>query len=138
MSQADGMTYAPKGKPQPVCKPGQFVFAAIALDHGHIHGMCNGLTEAGATLKWVYDPDPAKVAAFVKAFPQVTPARSEAEVLDDPQVKLVAAAAVPNVRCDLGLGAMDAGKDYFTDKTPMTTLAQLDAARVVIGVLSVK
>lgn len=59
MSNANGMTYAPKGKPAPVVKSGEFVFAASALDHGHIHGMCNGLTEAGAgTLKWVYDPRP--------------------------------------------------------------------------------
>lgn len=47
MSNANGMTYAPKGKPAPVVKSGEFVFAASALDHGHIHGMCNGLTEAG-------------------------------------------------------------------------------------------
>ncbi|MCR4727538.1 MAG: gfo/Idh/MocA family oxidoreductase, partial [Lachnospiraceae bacterium] len=51
----DGMNYAPKGKPAPVVKPGEFCIAAIALDHGHIYGMCNGLIEAGATLKWVYD-----------------------------------------------------------------------------------
>ena len=36
---ADGMNYAPKGKPTPVVKPGEFVFAAVALDHGHIYGM---------------------------------------------------------------------------------------------------
>ena len=53
----DGMNYAPKGKPVPVVKPGEFAIAAVALDHGHIYGMCNGLTEAGAYIKWVYDPD---------------------------------------------------------------------------------
>ena len=61
MQSSDGMHYAPKGKPAPVVKPGEFVFAAVGLDHGHIGGMCNGLMEAGATLKWIYDPDPAKV-----------------------------------------------------------------------------
>ena len=61
MQNSDGMHYAPKGKPAPVVKPGEFVFAAVGLDHGHIGGMCNGLMEAGATLKWIYDPDPAKV-----------------------------------------------------------------------------
>ncbi len=85
----DGMTYAPKGKPQPVVGPGEFVFAATALEHGHIYGMCNGLTEAGATLKWVYDADPAKVEAFRARFPQVQVARSEAEILSDPAVRLV-------------------------------------------------
>ena len=48
----------------PVVKEGEFQIAAAALDHGHIYGMCNGLIEAGATLKWVYDPDPKKVAAI--------------------------------------------------------------------------
>ena len=49
MQKSDGMNYAPKGIPKPVCGKGEFVFAAIALDHGHIYGICNGLTEAGAT-----------------------------------------------------------------------------------------
>ena len=129
VQMADGMNYAPKGKPAPVVKPGEFVIAAVALDHGHIYGMCNGLVEAGATLKYVYDPDPKKVADFVKSFPGVKVASSEEEVLSDPEVKLVAGAAVTSERCALGLRVMDAGKDYFTDKAPFTTLEQLEAAR---------
>ena len=54
------MNYAPQGKPSPVVKPGEFTFAAAHLDHGHIYGQCNGLLEAGAELKWVYDPDAKK------------------------------------------------------------------------------
>ncbi len=125
----DGMNYAPKGKAQPVVGPGEFVFGALALEHGHIYGMCNGLTEAGATLKWVYDPDPAKVEAFRARFPQAQVAHDEAEILGDPAVRLVAAADVPADRCATGLRAMDAGKDYFTDKTPLTSLVQLADAR---------
>jgi len=129
VQKSDGMNYAPKGKPSPVVGPGEFVFAAIGLDHGHIYGMTNGLTEAGATLKWVFDQDRAKSERFAAAFPGVRIADSEAEVLADPEVKLVAGAAVPSERCALGLRVMDAGKDYFTDKTPFTTLAQLESAR---------
>ena len=129
----DGMNYAPQGKPAPVVKPGEFVFAAVALDHGHIYGMCNGLIEAGATLKYVYDPDPAKVEKFVSRFPGVKVARCEEEVLSDPEVKLVAGAAVTSKRCALGLRVMDAGKDYFTDKAPFTTLDQLAAARAKVA-----
>lgn len=129
MKVSDGMTYAPKGKPQPVVKPGEFVFSAVRLDHGHIYGMCNGLTEAGATLKYVWDPDPKKVKAFLKTYPQAKAARSEEEALSDPDTHLIAGAAVTSERCALGLRAMDAGKDYFTDKAPFTTLAQLAAAR---------
>ena len=63
-SKSDGMNYAPKGKPAAVVGPGEFKIAAMHLDHGHIYGMCNGLTEAGAEVKWVYDPDPEKVKAI--------------------------------------------------------------------------
>ena len=68
VQKKDGMNYAPKGKPAPVVAPGEFAIAAIALDHGHIYGMCNGLCEAGAKVKWVYDPDEKKVESFIKAF----------------------------------------------------------------------
>ncbi|MBR0107734.1 MAG: Gfo/Idh/MocA family oxidoreductase [Pyramidobacter sp.] len=129
MNVSDGMNYAPKGKPRPVVKPGEFVFSAVRLDHGHIYGMCNGLTEAGGTLKYVYDPDPGKVEAFLKAFPQAKPARSEEEALEDPDTHMIAGAAVTSERCALGLRAIRAGKDYFTDKAPFTTLDQLDSAK---------
>lgn len=129
MNKQDGMNYAPKGKPSPVVNEGEFVIAAVALDHGHINGMCNGLTEAGATLKWVYDPDETKVKEFCEKFPTAKVAESLEQVLADDEVKLVAAAAVPSERCALGIKVMEAGKDYFTDKTPLITLEQLDAAK---------
>src|SRR5271154_1624414 len=78
--KADGMNYAPEGKPNPVVKPGKFNLAAVHLDHGHIYGMCNGLTEAGATIKWVYDPDPKKTDAFLVKYPHARVARSIDEV----------------------------------------------------------
>lgn len=132
MNNADGMNYAPVGKPAPVVKPGEFPFAAIGLDHGHIYGMTNGLKEAGATLKWVYDPDPAKVEAYRQQHPEAVAAASEAQILDDPAVKLVAGACVPGDRAALGIRVMQAGKDYFTDKAPMISLEQLDAAKAAV------
>lgn len=129
MSASDGGSYAPESIPAPVVEPGEFVFAAVGLDHGHINAMCEGLIGAGATLKWVHDPDPAKVERFVERFPQVQVARSEGEVFEDGEVRLVAGAAVPAERCALGVRVMDAGKDYFTDKAPLTTLEQLDLAK---------
>ncbi len=129
MKVSDGMNYAPQGKPRPVVQPGEFVFSAVRLDHGHIYGMCNGLTEAGATLKYVWDPDEKKVAAFLKVFPQARAARSEEEALEDAETRMIAGAAVTSERCALGLRSMACGKDYFTDKAPFTTLAQLESAR---------
>ena len=133
MNKHDGMHYAPTGKPQPVVKPGEFIIAAAALDHGHIYGMCNGLTEAGATLKWVHDPDPAKVARFLQQFPQAQVANSLETILNDATVDLVASAAIPSERCPLGLKVMAAGKDYFTDKAPLTTLEQLEDAKAMVA-----
>ena len=52
--------------------------------------------------------------------------------MSDPEVKLIAGAAVTSERCALGLRAMDAGKDYFTDKAPLTTLEQLEAAKAKV------
>jgi predicted dehydrogenase len=131
--KAEGMTYAPQGKPNPVVKPGEFNLAAIRLDHGHIYGMCNGLLEAGATLKWVYDPEPKRVEDFRAKFPMAKPARSLDEVLADPEIKLVACAAVTSERGPIGCTVMEAGKDYFCDKAPFTTLAQLEQARAVVA-----
>ena len=48
--KANGQFYAPKGKAAPVCAKGQFKIGVIGMDHGHIYGMCNGLSEAGAEI----------------------------------------------------------------------------------------
>ena len=129
MEKADGMRYAPESVAKPVVKEGEFVFAATALRHGHIYGMVNGLLGAGATLGSVYDPDPEELGRFCDAYPQAKVARSLAEILDDKRVRLVAAADVPCDRAQLGITVMDAGKDYFTDKTPFTALGQVEAVR---------
>ena len=133
MSTQSGMNYAPKGKSAPVVKPGEFPFAAAHLDHGHIYGQCNGLIEAGGELRFVYDPDPAKLDAFRKSFPQAKPVDSLNRILDDTAIKLVAAAAVPCHRGPIGCCVLRAGKDYFTDKTPFTTLEQLADARKAVA-----
>ena len=127
--KADGQFYAPKGKASPVCKPGEFRLGVVGLDHGHIYGMCNGLTEAGAEVSLVYDPDPAKVAAFTKQFPDAKIASTETEVLENPTIRLVAAAPIPRERGPLGIRVLDCSKDYFCDKPPFTLRSDVDAAR---------
>lgn len=131
INMKDGMNYAPLSKPEPVVKPGEYSFAAVSLDHGHIYGMCNGLIGAGASLKWVYDPDSNKVNDFVARYPGVKPARDLDEILNDPEIQLVAAAAIPNKRAPLGIQVMESGKHYFTDKGPFTTLEQLEQVKQV-------
>jgi predicted dehydrogenase len=127
------MKYVPLSRPKPVCKPGEFPFAATALDHGHIYGLCGGLIEAGAELRYVYDPDPAKLDQFCKTFPGVKKVDSLEKILEHKEIKLVAAAAIPDQRAALGIRVMQAGKDYFTDKTPFTTLDQLAEVKKAVA-----
>lgn len=129
MNRNDGMNYAPKGKVNNVVKKGEFSFAAIGLDHGHIYGMCNGLIEAGGELVSVYDPDPKKVKSFCEKYPEVRPAASEKEILENPTIKLVASATIPSDRGALGLSVLDHGKHYFTDKPAFTKLEQVEKAK---------
>ena len=57
----DGMHYAPTARTlKPVCARGDFVFAAMALDHGHIFGMVANLVQAGGVLKLIYDTNPKR------------------------------------------------------------------------------
>ncbi|WP_448721140.1 Gfo/Idh/MocA family protein [Microbacterium natoriense] len=115
--------------PEPVVAPGEFRFAAVGLDHGHIYGMTDGLVQAGAEVTWVYDADAEKAASFAERYPSARVAASEQQILDDPDVRLVATAAIASERAPIGLRAIEAGKHAFVDKAPLTSFAQLDAAR---------
>ena len=99
----DGMNYTPKGKINRVVEPEEFNVGITALDHGHINGMSNGLIEAGATLKYVYDPDVEKVNQYLEQFPDVKVADSLEQILEDDSIHLVAAAAIPNLRSESNL-----------------------------------
>ncbi|RKQ32473.1 Gfo/Idh/MocA family protein [Oceanobacillus halophilus] len=129
MDRNDGMNYAPKGEVRKVVENGEFPFAVIGLDHGHIYGMCNGLIEAGGTLVAVYDPDSEKVQKFIEAYPEGTVASSEEEILQNPKIKLVASANIPVHRGPLGLRVLNAGKHYFVDKPAFTTMEQIEQAK---------
>ena len=132
MKASDARQYVPQGVARPVVQPGEFIFSVAHLNHGHIYGMTHALLEAGGTLKYAYDPDPEKVAQFLKTYPQAMAAASEDVILQDAETRLVCGAHVTSERCALGLRVMAAGKDYFTDKAPMTTLAQLESAREMV------
>lgn len=132
MQRKDGQMYAPVGKAALVCKPGEFLVGVIGLDHGHIYGMCNGLVEAGAVVSHVYDPDPNKVAAFVKAFPSAEVVTSDSAIYDNPAIDLVATAAIPSDRSSIAVKALMSAKHAFCDKPAMTTFDQLEAVRTAV------
>ncbi len=129
---SDGASYAPTAAAEKVVEPGEFCIAAAFLDHGHIYGQVNGLRDAGATLRLVYDPDPARLRQFTETYPEVEVATSFEQILEDDTIALVCSAAIPCERAGIGLRVLRAGKDYFTDKSPFTTLAQLDEVRAVV------
>jgi predicted dehydrogenase len=133
MNQRDGMNYAPESAgTEKVVGPGEFPFAAAFLDHGHINGQVKGLLEAGGECRCVYDPQPERAKAFAEKFGGLKVSESFEEILEDPEIQLVAGAAVPSERCGIGLRVLEAGKDYFTDKSPFTTLAQLEQAKEAV------
>ena len=45
---ASGMNYAPDAFVEKACEKGEFIIAAVGLEHGHIIGMCKNLENAGA------------------------------------------------------------------------------------------
>lgn len=131
MAHNDGMNYAPEGIPRPVVAKGDFPFAAVGLDHGHINGITQGLIDAGGTLELVHDRDPDKAAAFAAQYGGRVAERNE--VLQDASIKMVASAAIPSERGPLGVEVLDHGKHYISDKAPFTTTEQLQAAREAVA-----
>lgn len=130
----DGANYAPSATHDAISKvvaPGEFHFAAAFLDHGHIYGQANGLIEAGATLSGLFEPDEQRREAFRSRYPsaEIEVFSSLEDLLATPRFQLVASAAIPNERADIGLRVLAAGKHYFSDKAPFTTLEQLNLAR---------
>ena len=124
------MNYAPVTASQgPVCEFGECPIAAAFFDHGHIYGMVANLVAAGANLSLIYEPDDDKAALMLSKFPEARRVKAFDEILVDQGIKLVAAAAIPNLRAGVGAAVMKAGKDYFTDKCPFISLEQLEYIR---------
>ncbi len=90
--------------------------------------MNKGLQDAGATISKVYDPDPEKVAAFLKAFPEAAAADGKDEILTDPEIKLVIACCDSSTRFGIGMEVLDRGQGFFR-QTAFTSQEQVTEAR---------
>ncbi|UBM58390.1 Gfo/Idh/MocA family oxidoreductase [Marinilongibacter aquaticus] len=119
------------GKKQTRFAKGRIKFAVIGMNHGHIYGMANAVKEGGGEMKYFFAKEAELNQAFAKRYPEAKQARSEEEILNDPEVKLVLSAGIPKDRAPLGIRVMKAGKDYMADKPGITTLEQLAEARKV-------
>lgn len=107
-------------------------FAVIGLDHNHILGMTAAVQRGGGELVSVFPTSDQGLADFRKRFGDVKLAKSEDEILNDPSIKLVAAAPIPDLRAPLGIRVMKHGKDYLSDKPGITSLEQLAEVRKTI------
>lgn len=128
------MNYLPVMKPDRVVEPGAFVFAASHFDHGHIYAQAQGLAHAGGVCRYIYEPREERIAPLkdlVEAGTKIV--QSFEEILDDPEVRLVTSAAIPDERSAIGLRVLTAGKDYLTDKSPFTTFGQLAEVRAKVA-----
>jgi predicted dehydrogenase len=112
-------------------KSARIKFGVIGLNHSHINGQTQAVLGGGGELTLVYAREPDLAAAFLKRFPQATLARSESEVLENRDIRLVLSAAIPDERAPLGIRVMEHGKDYMVDKPGITTLDQLAQVRKV-------
>jgi predicted dehydrogenase len=106
-------------------------FGVIGLDHAHIMGITAAVIRGGGELAAFYSTLPNAISNFQKIYPNARLAKSEDEILDDPQIQLVTSASIPNLRAPLGVRVMKHGKDFLSDKPAMTTLEQLAEVRRV-------
>jgi predicted dehydrogenase len=106
-------------------------FGVIGVNHNHIYGMTDLLLKAGGQLADFFAAEGDLATEFAARYPQARRARSMAEVLEDEAITLVASAAIPDERAELGLAVMRHGKDYLSDKPGFITLDELAEARQV-------
>lgn len=106
-------------------------FSVIGVNHGHIYGMVNSLIQGGGTLVAVYAKEPDLLQQFTKRYPEVRIAKSEAEIIEDNSIQLIASAAIPVDRAPIGIRAMKAGKDYMADKPGIVTFEQFNEVKKV-------
>ena len=99
----------------------------VGLNHGHIHGMVNGLIETGETeiaCGWAAEPD---LRARFDEIHGAIPWKDEAAaVFESPEVDLVCTASINGDRGGVILDALAAGKAVFVDKPMLTQLDELE------------
>lgn len=116
---------------EPQARLPKIKFAAIGINHDHIHQQIGAVVRGGGELVSFYAKEPELAAAFRKRYPQAKLARSEREILEDKAIQLVVSASIPDERAPLGIRVMQHGKDYMSDKPGVTTLDQLSEVRRV-------
>ncbi|GAA0627109.1 Gfo/Idh/MocA family oxidoreductase [Kribbella sandramycini] len=103
-------------------------FAAVGLDHAHIHGQVAGLIAAGAEFVAMATDDwSAAIAQQVRErYPDVPVVEDVDELISTDGIDLIVTAGVPDRRGPIAVAALRAGKDVVTDKPGCVSFAQLE------------
>lgn len=127
-SRFEEITIRPVPRPAP---KDSIKFSVIGINHSHINGMVSAMIKGGGQLVSVYAKEADLLRGFTRAFPNVKVVQSEAEILEDKSIQLVASSGIPAERAPLGIRVMKAGKDYMADKPGIITFEQLKEVRKV-------
>jgi predicted dehydrogenase len=101
-------------------------FAAIGLDHVHIHQQVAGLLRVGATCVGYWSRDDARpLPGFQRKFPDLARVDHPERLYQDPSIQLVVTAGIPSERAGIAIRAMRHGKDVMTDKPGVVNQGQL-------------
>ncbi|GHA44055.1 oxidoreductase [Amylibacter ulvae] len=109
-------------------------FAALGMDHRHIYGMSQGIIDAGGELAgWWTDGQPQPTTGYEKRFPNAPRIDNLDTILQDPSIQLVLIACRPDLRADLAIKAMTAGKDVMVDKPGCINQAEVERLRKTVA-----
>jgi predicted dehydrogenase len=116
------------GDSRPTCR-----FAVCGMSHDHIFGMVEAIQSGGGELVAAFGAEAQQVNRFKQKFPDPRLVASTQEILDDPSIDLVLSSTIASERAALGIAAMQAGKDFLSDKPGATTLEQIEAIRRTVA-----
>lgn len=106
-------------------------FAAIGINHPHIHGQVDCLKDAGGQFVAFHAVEDDLAAEFSAKYPEAKRVADPRAILEDAAIAVVLTSAIPADRAAISIAAMQHGKDVLTDKPGMTTFAQLDELKKV-------
>jgi len=107
-------------------------FAAIGLDHFHIHAQIELMLKEGAEfVAYCGTEEQFFKKSFASAYPQARKVEDPRRILEDDSIALVLSAAVNSERAPLGVEVMRHGKDFMVDKPGITSRDQLAEVRKV-------
>jgi predicted dehydrogenase len=79
-----------------------------------------------ATLRWICDESPERLAEFSSRYTRAMPTGSFSQMLDDPELDAVVIATPVPTHYELARQALDAGKHVLVEKPPAMRAAEMD------------